>query len=112
MFRFRNVITEWKARRDGRKFLSGDLGRSAREVIGPTGNGFSNAWDALADNSDAYLKSFDPRVPPSLHVSQRDQTRHNRPIPLPERRIGAPADDDLTPEELAWGSQPPSADDD
>lgn len=43
--------------------------------------------DALGASGDAYLKSFDDHIPPSLFVSERDRTRLNQPIPLAERAI-------------------------
>ena len=63
----------------------------------------------MIEGSSAYLESFDPRIPPSLHVSRRDATRHNIPIPLVERRLESHAADDaeaLTPEEIEWGNTP------
>lgn len=44
-------------------------------------------WDQLDEKGDAYMRSFDRRLPPSLHVSERDRTRANMPIPLVERCI-------------------------
>lgn len=41
----------------------------------------------MEKGSDAYVKSFDPKVPPSIFVSKRDMTRGNIPIPLVERCI-------------------------
>lgn len=98
MERVRSWIDEWRARRRGSRFVSRDIGRSARHIIGPTGNGFSNAWDVLAETGDSCLKSFDRRIPPSIHVSERDRTRWNMPIPISERCIedwnaSAPVDD-------------------
>lgn len=61
------------------------LHTAAREIIGPTGNLFSNGWREFERGHAAYLRSFQPRVPPSLHISHRDATRANRPIPLVER---------------------------
>ena len=110
MSRIRDFLAEWRARRAGRKYVSKDIQTSARHVIGPTGYGFSNAWDAMAESSEAYIDSFDPRIPPSLFISQRDRTRLNRPVPLVERRIEAHNDDgsdDLTADELDWGNKPP-----
>ena len=83
----RALAKEWLARRDGRRHLGNDLGRSAREVVGPTGWMWSRGWDAMEKGSSAYVKSFDPRVPPSLFVSARDSTRSNLPVPLVERCI-------------------------
>jgi len=109
MGRVRNLLSEWKARRAGRQYLSKDIQKSARHVIGPTGYGFSNAWEMMAESSEAFVGSFDPRIPPSLFISQRDRTRLNQPIPLIERRIEAHnvAEDGLSADEIEWGSQPP-----
>jgi len=78
---------EWLARRSGRRYLENHLGRSAREIIGPTGWMWSRGWDAMAEGSAAYLESFDRRIPPSEFVSERDRTRWNMPIPVVERCI-------------------------
>ena len=110
MGRLHDFIAEWKARRRGAKYTPRGIQKSAREVIGPTGDLMSSAWDRMAEGSDAYLDSFDRRIPPSIFVSERDKTRMNRPIPLAERRIEAYQDDsdDLTEEEIKWGNEPPS----
>jgi len=107
--KWRNLRAEWRARRAGHKYSEDDISTSARHIIGPTGWMWSNAWDKMAEGSDAYNQSFDRRLPPSIFVSERDRKRMNRPIPLPERRIEhhGEEDDDLTDEEIAWGSQPP-----
>lgn len=84
---FKDLVVEWRARRNGAKFVSNELATSARAIIGPTGNMWSNGWQAFDDGRDAYMRSFDPRVPPSLHVSQHDATRANMPVPLVERCI-------------------------
>ncbi len=84
---FREFRAEIKARRAGRKFVPNDIRRSAREITGPTGWVLSRHWKALDSHGEAYLKSFDPRIPPSLHISQRDATRYNMPIPLVERCV-------------------------
>lgn len=39
----------------------------------------------MARGSDAYVKSFDRRLPPSEFVSERDRGRANLPIPVAER---------------------------
>lgn len=41
----------------------------------------------MESNKSAYLKSFDRRLPPSLHVSERDRVRAGDPIPTAERCI-------------------------
>lgn len=108
MGRLKEFFTEWQSRRAGIRHVPNHLGRSARDVVGWTGVGFSSAWDRLGEGSKAYVKSFEPRVPPSLFVSERDRTRHNQPIPLAERRIEHyHSDDELTPDEIEWGNQPP-----
>ncbi len=92
----RDLFNEWAARRRGAKFVSKDIQKAARHIVGPTGAMFSNGWTHLEDKQAAYLRSFDPRVPPSIHVSERDLTRANLPVPLVERCIedwNAPAED-------------------
>lgn len=111
MGRLKNMMTEWRSRRAGARHAPAGIQQSARDVIGPIGAGFSNAWDTLAEGSKAYVDSFDRRLPPSTFVSERDRTRFNQPIPLVERRIEAfRGDDGLTPEEVEWGRHPPGAD--
>ncbi len=85
MGKLRDFLAEWRARRAGRRFVSNDIRRSARGIVGPTGNMFSNGWDLLDKDGDVYLESFDRRVPPSIFVSERDRKRWNLPIPLAER---------------------------
>jgi hypothetical protein len=48
---------------------------------------WSKGWDAMAENTSAYVKSFDKKVPPSIFVSERERTRHGIPIPLSERMV-------------------------
>lgn len=84
---FKSFKAEWFARRAGRRGLESDLPRSARDVVGPTGWMWSKGWDAMAENTSAYVKSFDPKVPPSIFISERERTRHNIPIPLSERMV-------------------------
>lgn len=84
---WRALTAEWKARRAGRRHVADDIYRPARDVIGPTGWMWSNGWDAMQEGSEAYLRSFDPRVPHSMFISERDRTRSNIPIPLIERCI-------------------------
>jgi len=68
--------------------MTTDMARRTRDVTGPTGYVFSNAWDKLEEHGDAYMKSFDEHLPPSLFVSERDRTRHNQAIPVLERCLG------------------------
>lgn len=65
--------------------MTTDMARRTRDVTGPTGYVFSNAWDKLEEHGDAYMKSFDRRVPPSLFISERDRLRHGQPMPIVER---------------------------
>ena len=106
----RRFFREWRARREGATHLSRDIQRSARDIVGPTGFVFSAAWEQMAENGDAFLKSFDPKVPPSIFVSERDLTRLNHPVPITERLI---AESDkavpLTHDEEEWGNHPPGS---
>ena len=63
--------------------------RAARGIVGATGWSFSNAWDLLEKDGDAYLRSMEKEamIPPSLFVSARDLTRHGSPMPIAERCI-------------------------
>ncbi len=81
--------------------------------------GTSALWDKLDQGGDDYMKSFEPKVPPSLHVSHNDQTRHNKPVPLVERVIeefGAPKTTDEVPDDArtitSADSSPPKEPDD
>jgi hypothetical protein len=94
----RALLTEWSARRAGRRGVERDLARSAREVVGPTGWMWSSGWEAMEKGSSAYVKSFDRRLPPSLFVSERDRTRSNIPIPLVERCLEDVTEDTLSPD--------------
>lgn len=89
MRRLKALWTELKARRRGRKMMRSNFGKATRHIIGPTGYNYSSAWRALEEDDGTYMKSFDPRIPPSTFVSARDLTRANQPIPLAERRIEA-----------------------
>ena len=82
---FDELRYELRARRRGRRHAVSSLPKAAREVIGPTGWNWSRSWDAMAGGSDAYVRSFDRRLPPSEFVSARDRLRANIPIPVVER---------------------------
>ncbi len=84
---WRNLLREWQARRAGRRHYGNDIARSARDVIGPTGWMWSNGWDEMERGSKAYIDSFNPRIPPSIFVSERERSRSNMPIPVVERCI-------------------------
>ena len=87
MGRVRSFFTEWQARRRGRHALSRDFQKATRHIIGPTGFQRSTAWSQLEQEDGSYLKSFDPRIPPSIHISSPDLTSANMPVPLVERCI-------------------------
>lgn len=87
MGKFRDILEEWKARRAGRKFVVDEIRRPVRDITGPTGWVVSRSWDSVDKQGKAYNRSFEPRVPPSLHISERDRTRYNLPIPIVERCI-------------------------
>ncbi len=87
MGRLSNLIDEWAARREGRKHVHSDVGAAARDIAGVLGHGTSGTWDFVESSSAGYLDSLDPRLPASLHISERDRLRANRPIPVSERCI-------------------------
>ncbi|MDX1691593.1 MAG: hypothetical protein R3290_11280 [Acidimicrobiia bacterium] len=82
-----DLIEEWRARRRGHKYASQEIRRAARDIIGPTGSQFSPGWKQLETKGDAYIRSFDPKIPPSVFVSPSDLQRRNHPVPLVERCI-------------------------
>jgi hypothetical protein len=84
--RIRAFFQELWARRSGRAGLERNvLSTAARDLAGWTGWGTSAYWDRIDEGKDAYVKSLDPKIPPSIFVSQRDRTRQNIPVPLVER---------------------------
>jgi len=85
--RISELVVEWRARRHGRRSLSNDIYRSARDIAGPTGYGLSETWRHVEHRGQAYVQSFDRRLPPSLHISERDAVRAGKAIPLAERCI-------------------------
>ncbi len=84
---FNESFNEWAARRAGRKAMSHDFQKATRHIIGPTGYQWSTAWKQLEDEDGSYLKSFDPRIPPSIHISHRDKAREGIIMPISERCI-------------------------
>lgn len=83
----------WASRRAGRRHVPNDIRRQARDVTGVTGAMFSRGWDELAKVQPGYLRSFEsPRVPASLHISERDRRRAGQAVPLAERCIEDYAD--------------------
>ncbi len=85
MKRIRALLKEAKARRAGQRNMPTSISRATRDIVGPTGWVRSNAWDELDEHKDAYVKSFDRRVPPSIFIADRDNRRFNQPIPVAER---------------------------
>jgi hypothetical protein len=85
----RRVSETWseiRARRLGRRGLPARPKHSAvREVVGPTGYMWSQGWDRMAEGATAFEKSFDPHLPPSLHISQQERHRFHLAIPVAER---------------------------
>lgn len=107
MKRLRRFFSEWAANRAGRQPIDqGPMRRASRDIIGPTGYMLTRSVDVLGESGDAYLKSFEDHMPPSLFVSKRDRTRLNQAIPLPERAIpdivAGTADPDLEGYEEAF----------
>lgn len=91
MYRLRAFWIELKARSAGRRAMNSSLGRpigrTTRDITGPMGTAFSNAYAKLDEHGDAYMRSFDNRIPPSLFVSERDRVRATQPMPMAERCI-------------------------
>lgn len=88
MSRFSEFVAEWKARRAGRRHVPNDIYRRARDITGATGWVTSRAWEYADKNGEAYSESLvERRVPPSLHISARDQIRAGTAMPLAERCI-------------------------
>ena len=89
--RLREFWLEARARSAGRKAMGNDQSTfaAARGIVGATGASFSNAWDLLERDGDAYVRSMnrDRAIPPSLFVSDRDRVRLGETVPLSERCI-------------------------
>ncbi len=83
----RETWIEIKARRAGRAGIVRPKVNSPRQIAGITGALMSNGFDRIAESSKAYEKSFDPHIPPSVHISYNDMQRQNVPVPLSERCI-------------------------
>ena len=63
-----------------------DIFTATRHVTGAIGAGTSPAYDALAKGGESLNRSLrENPLPPSTHISHRDATRHNIPVPLSER---------------------------
>lgn len=86
--RLKRFFSEWSANRAGwRPIDNSTIRRATRDIVGPTGYMVTKSVDALGESGDAYMKSFDDHLPPSLFVSERDRTRLNQAMPLVERAI-------------------------
>ena len=83
----REARLEIRARRAGRRGIATPKVNSARHIAGITGNLMSAGFDRIAEGSKAYEKSFDPHIPPSVHISYNDSLRQNMPVPLSERCV-------------------------
>ena len=83
----RETWIEIRARRAGRAGIVKPKVNSPRQIAGITGALMSNGFDRIAESSKAYEKSFDPHIPPSVHISYNDMQRQNVPVPLAERCI-------------------------
>ena len=84
---FRETWIEIKARRAGRAGVPRPKINSPRQIAGITGALFSNGFDRIMEGQKAYEKSFEPHIPPSVHISYNDMRRQNVPVPLAERCI-------------------------
>ncbi len=58
-----------------------------RHIIGPTGYMAQNTVAPAMKGAAAFNKSFEPHIPPSIHVSHRDAIRVNMAMPISERCI-------------------------
>ena len=85
--KWRAAMTDWAARREGARQLPRDVFTAARHIVGPTGYVWSSAWQRLEEDGADYLRSFDPRIPPSVFLSPSDLTRSIHPVPVAERCI-------------------------
>jgi hypothetical protein len=85
--RGRAAMAEWAARREGARRLPRDVFTATRHIVGPTGFVWSGAWQRLEEDGADYLRSFDPRIPPSVFLSPSDLTRSIHPVPVAERCI-------------------------
>lgn len=86
MSRWSEFREEWRARKAGSKHAPKDFSKSAIELSGRLGHGTSRLWNHVEKSGAAYRDSFDRRLPPSLHISERDRIRAGDPIPRQERR--------------------------
>lgn len=106
--RWRGAMAEWAARREGARQLPRDIFTAARHIVGPTGYAWSGAWQRLDESGADYLRSFDPRIPPSVFLSPSDLTRSIHPVPLAERCIEDWAEP--VPPDNAYASPPEQTD--
>ncbi len=88
MSRWSEFREEWKARKAGSKHAPKEFSTAARDLSGRLGFGTTRLWDHVEEGQTAYKESFDRRLPPSLHISERDRIRAGEPIPRQERMMG------------------------
>ncbi len=82
-----DLIDELRARRSGRIAFSSGQARAIRHIVGPTGYLAQNTLGPAAEGATAFNKSFEPRIPPSIHISHADAQRQGIVVPLRERCI-------------------------
>ena len=65
-----------------------DIFTAARHITGAIGAINSASYGALDKGGESLNRSLrENPLPPSTHISHRDATRHNLPVPLSERCI-------------------------
>ena len=85
--KFHNGWDEIKARGAGHRAMPNELYKPIRHIVGPTGWMAQNTLGPAAEGAKAFNQSFEPRIPPSIHISHRDSVRVNMAMPLAERCI-------------------------
>lgn len=85
--RFKDLLAELAARRSGRMRYSSTQTRAIRHVTGPTGFLAQNTLGPATKGAEAFGKSFEPRIPPSIHISHADALRRGIVVPVRERCI-------------------------
>ena len=87
--RWSEFLEEWRARKAGSKHVQSDFSKAALDLSGRLGFGTTRLWDHVEEGQTAYKESLarEKRLPPSLHVSDRDRLRAGDPIPRAERRV-------------------------
>ncbi len=88
-------VDAWAARPRPARRPGSQIHRAARDVTGATGLATQRVWDSMVEGHRPYLKSFEPRIPPSAFVSEADVLRRGEVMPLSERcleDLGRPQD--------------------